>query len=269
VATPSGTSELEAFYSVIAPHYDRDYAVLSKSWTDFYTGLAVESGGPVLEAGCGTGRICLEIARRGIEVHGADISGAMLDRFRAKLAAEPDEVRRRITISHVDFRAADLNSKFALIISPGNVINSFADRDDQRAWLRNVRRHLLPQGAFCFDTFQPDYHRMLREFSKEHTDIETTDPSTGNTITRITRCTYGLEFQRFEVDMRWVTRDPSGNTVAEVSKSILQRWFTQAELLNLLELERFRVLDYWGNWDRSPFGEGSPEQIIRAVAVSG
>jgi len=43
------------------------------------------------------------------------------------------------------------------------------------------------------------------------------------------------------------------------------RWFTRAELENLLELEGFRITGYWGSFQREPFGEGSTDQIIRAT----
>jgi SAM-dependent methyltransferase len=255
-------SELEAFYEGVAPHYDADYALLFPRWTSFYLGLAQETGGPVLEAGCGTGRISIEIARAEIECHGVDVSAHMLDRFHQKLASEPESVRRRITITHADFRTAALDRRFALIIAPGNVMNSFIDRTDQRAWLRNVHRHLDRGGLFCFDTFQPDYVRMLNEFSQGIFDVDRIEEGTGHRIRRWTRCHHEFEFQRFLVEMRWTVQDAGGTIVSEQSKAIMQRWYTQAELLNLLELERFEVRNYWGDFDRMPFGPASPEQIV-------
>ena len=60
----------------------------------FYVGrLGRESGGPVLELACGTGRVLLAIARAGVPVTGLEVSPAMLDRCRDKLRAEPAAVR--------------------------------------------------------------------------------------------------------------------------------------------------------------------------------
>jgi len=260
-------SELQDFYEVIAPRYDADYALLFPRWTSFYLGLAKEVGGPVLEAGCGTGRIALEIARAGIDCDGVDISSAMLDRFRSKLAGEPESVRRRIAVTQADFRTASLDRRFALIIAPGNVMNSFIERDDQRAWLGNVRRHLATGGVFCFDTFQPAYGRMINEFAQGICDVDRVDEATGHRTRRFTRCRHEFEFQRFLVEMRWTVEDAAGTVLSEESKTIMQRWYTQPELLNLLELEQFEIRDYWGDFDRSPFAAGSPEQIVLCSAT--
>jgi SAM-dependent methyltransferase len=255
-------SDLESFYEAIAPLYDADYALLFPRWTSFYLELARETGGPVLEAGCGTGRISLEIARAEIDCQGVDISPAMLDRFNSKLAEEPEPVRRRIAITHADFRAASLNRRFALIIAPGNVMNSFIEREEQRAWLSNVRRHLAPAGLFCFDTFQPAYARMINEFAHGVWDVDRVDEATGNRTRRWTRCRHEFEFQRFLVEMRWTVEDAAGAVISEQSKSIMQRWYTQPELLNLLELEQLEIRHYWGDFDRTTFTTGSPEQIV-------
>ncbi len=260
-------SGLLSFYEVIAHRYDDDYAQLFPPWTTFYLGLARETGGPVLEAGCGTGRISIEIARAGIECHGVDISTAMLDRFQSKLSAEPEPVRRRIAITQADFRTEPLERRFALIIAPGNVMNSFPERADQRAWLSNVRRHLAPGGLFCFDTFQPAYDRMVKDFTQGVCDVDRIDQATGLRTRRFVRCSYEFEFQRFQVEMRWTMEDTAGIVVSEQSKSIMQRWYTQPELLNLLELERFEICHYWGDFDRNPFGAGSPEQIPLCAAA--
>ena len=259
-------SGLEQFYSVIAPYYDGDYDILARTWVTFYAALSVESGGPVLEAGCGTGRVSLEVARRGVCLHGVDISEAMLDRFRGKLADEPAAVRDRLAITRADFRYADIGERFPLIVCPGNVINSFIDRQDQRAWLRNARRHLAPAGALVFDTFQPDYARMVGDYSAGIVDVDRVDPKTGLRVRRRIKATYEFEFQRFLVDMCWTVEDASGSIISEQTGSIPQAWYTRPQIENLLELEGLRIVDYWGDFDRTPFGKGATHQIVRVVA---
>lgn len=256
--------ELEAFYDAIAPHYDGDYAgLLGGADIAFYTALAQDSGGPVLETGCGTGRVLLPVARSGVTVHGMDASAAMLERLRAKLDIEPADVRGRVTTTLGDIRSTELGARFALVFAAGNVLHSFLDRADQRAWFRNVRRHLAPRGSFCFDVFQPDYRRLLS--SEWIEDANYPDPATGGRTRRFTRCLHELEWQRFRVEMRWVKENAAGEIESEKSASVMQRWFTRGELENLLDLEGFHIADYWGSFAREPFGKGSPCQIIRAV----
>jgi SAM-dependent methyltransferase len=259
--------ELESFYGVIAPYYDQDYAgLLDCADIAFYRRMAEQSGEPVLEMGCGTGRVLLPVARAGIEAFGMDASEAMLGQFQARLAAEPADVRSRVSIVRGDIRSTDLGRRFPLVFSAGNVPHSFLERCDQRAWLANARRHLAPGGSLCFDVFQPDFRRLIAA-PEWVVDAERTDPRTGVRVRRFSRCQHEIEMQRFRVEMRWVTEDAAGRAISEESGTVMQRWFTRGELESLLELEGLHVADYWGGFAGEPFGPGSRAQVIRAVAA--
>jgi SAM-dependent methyltransferase len=265
----SNDLELDEFYRVIAPYYEEDYAsLLQGADIAFYRGLAEACGGPVLEMGCGTGRVLLPLARAGIAMHGMESSLAMLEQLRARLDREPASVRDRVALTRGDIRSTDAGCRFALVIAPGNVLHSFLERREQRAWLANARRHLAASGALCFDVFQPDYRRLLAAPDEWVQDVDRVDSRTGCRVRRLARCVHELEFQRFRVEMRWVTEDAAGRAVAEQSASVMQRWFTGGELENLLELECFRITGYWGSFAGEPFGKGSPAQIIRAVPMN-
>ncbi len=258
--------DLDAFYRVIAPYYDGDYADFHGGADIlFYTRLAKECAGPVLEMGCGTGRMLLPLARAGMEICGMDISLPMLDRLCARLRSEPADVRERVSVIHGDIRSADAGRKFALIYAAGNVPHSFINRADQRAWLRNARRHLAPGGALVFDLFQFEYERLLVPPDEWKQCVDRIDADTGRRIQCFYRCEHELEWQRFRVELRWVTQTESGDELSE-SASIVQRWFTRGEIENLMELEGFQITDYWGNFSGDAFGKGSPEQVVRAVA---
>src|SRR3954462_7335786 len=70
-----------------APFYDWENArTLGRRDVPFWRNLAVHAGGPVLELGCGTGRIALPLARAGVHVVGIDRSEAMLARARARVS---------------------------------------------------------------------------------------------------------------------------------------------------------------------------------------
>jgi SAM-dependent methyltransferase len=211
--------------------------------------------------------VLLPIARAGIAAYGMDWSVPMLERLRARLAQEPEAVRRLVAITRGDIRCADAGARFPLVIAAGNVPHSFLEREDQRAWLRNARRHLLPGGSLCFDVFQPNYKILTSGPDEIVQVIDRVDPRTGNRVRRYTRCEQEPEFQRFRVVMRWVEEDAAGNVVAENTATCMQRWFTNAELENLLELEGLRVAECWGSFTGEPFAKGASEQIVRAVAI--
>ncbi len=254
------------FFRAAAPFYDADYAALGRDAdVPFYVDVARESGGPVLEMGCGTGRILLPVARAGVRIHGIDLSADMLGRLEAKLAGELPEVRSRVSFAQGDIRTADAGGPFSVVTAPFGVAQLLLAREDQRAWLRNVRRHLRPGGALCFDVFQPNFSYLV-EPRGPYTDVDRTDPATGRRTRRIARTVPHNELQRIDVEFHWLVEE-EGRT-AETGATLQLRWFTRGELENLLELEGFEITDYWGSFSREPFGEGAAEQIVRAV-VSG
>lgn len=258
-------AELDAFYRTIASRYDDDYAeLIGEKDVAFYRRMALETGGPVLEMGCGTGRVLLPVARAGVQAWGMDCSVAMLEQLSARLALEPPEVRGRVTLKQGDIRETRLGRRFRFIFAAGNVLHSFLERREQRAWLRNVRRHLAPGGVFCFDVFQFDYRRLSAPADWVN-DVDRVDAATEHRMRRFCRIEQEPEFQRFRVEMRLLTEDREGRTVSDETSTIMQRWFTRGELENLLDLERFEITNYWGNFERDEFGRGSPGQIVRAV----
>ena len=257
------------FYRAIAPYYDADYAARYQGRDiRFYVDLAVECGGPVLEMGCGTGRILLPTARAGIPIHGLDLSGEMLAELRKALSREPADVQQRVSLAEGDIRSAFAGCGFALVTAPFRVVQHLLTRQDQRAWLRNAARHLAPGGALCFDVFQPDFSLLAAPRGPE-TELERDDPATGLRLRRTMRTRPRAALQLQEVHIEWRLEASDGTPVSTSSASLLIRWYTRGELENLLELEGFEITDYWGSFEREPFGEGSQEQIIRAVLSSG
>ena len=118
---------------------------------EWFAGLARRTGGPILELGCGTGRITVPIAQDGHHVVGLDHSGAMLER------AERRARRANVDVRWVegDMRAFSFNEAFALVFV---ALNSFLMLDPNDRWscLARVREHLAPRGRVAIDVFQPD-----------------------------------------------------------------------------------------------------------------
>ncbi len=85
------------FESALVEFYDVLPGYAGREDVRFYVDLALEVGGPVLELGCGTGRVLIPIARSGVSITGVDGSAGVLARCRSKLYAEPPGVRARVT----------------------------------------------------------------------------------------------------------------------------------------------------------------------------
>lgn len=261
-ATSNETMRLEDFYRISAEHYDADYRARGRvDDIPMYVEMAQKSGGPVLEMGCGTGRILIPIARCGIEICGLDMSDDMLRQLRKSLSHEPQVVQDRVRILHGDIRAARAPGEFALVTAPFRVTQHLLTREDQKAWLRNVRRHLRPGGELVFDVFNPDFAHMTGPRDR----LELERPAAGNAVLRrYSEFLARFDTQVLEITLTWAIEDKSGQRIYERKAQFEMRWYTRPELENLLELEGFEVLDFWGSFGREPFGAGSTEQVVRA-----
>lgn len=120
---------------------------------DYYVALAKDVGGPVLELGCGDGRILLPIARAGIEVTGVDSSDEMLGRLQKKLREEPLEVRHRIAMTCADLKDSHKLGwpESRLIIAPFNLLLHFHDPDDIVTLLQSIALLAAPDAILAFD----------------------------------------------------------------------------------------------------------------------
>lgn len=138
---------------IVARYYDLEHAGLTAD-VALYVELARGAHGPVLELGCGTGRVLAPLVRAGATVAGVDCSAPMLERARARLSASgvPPE---RWRLVHADARALQLPDRFALVLAPLDFLSYFPADADQRAVLAAVRRHLLPTGQFVVDLSFP------------------------------------------------------------------------------------------------------------------
>jgi SAM-dependent methyltransferase len=148
-AEPSPSSVEE----VVARYYDLEHAGLTADIA-LYAELARRARGPVLELGCGTGRIVAPLARAGATVVGVDSSAAMVARARARLAAQAVQPERARVV-HADARTLRLAERFALVLAPLDFLAYFPAPADQRAVLATVRHHLLPTGQFVVDVSFP------------------------------------------------------------------------------------------------------------------
>ncbi len=162
-------------------HYDLEYADHLED-IPYYIGLAQRVGGPVLELGCGNGRITLAIAQSGVEVHGVDANPGMLADLERKRHAQPDAVRSRLHVERGDFRQLSGPPRYPLVILPFNTIHHCRDHRDVLALLRGVREVLLPGGRFAFDMYLPFPELYARDPAQRYGERTFIDPRDGETI---------------------------------------------------------------------------------------
>ena len=246
-------------YGTVAPrYYDRVYSVLRDSSGDaeFYRRLAHESGGPVLEVGCGTGRILLPIARDGLPCTGIDASPGMLGALRAK---DPPARLRLIEAPMQDF---DLSpERFALVFSAFRAFQHLYTVEDQLACLACVRRHLRPGGVFAFDVFAPALDRIATANEPEHEECRFTQD--GEEVVLRTAIERDRVTQVQRVRMRWEWhRD--GRLARHEQIKIRMRYYFRYELEHLLARAGFTTIDLYGGFDRRPYDYVSGETVVVA-----
>jgi SAM-dependent methyltransferase len=148
--------DIDAIYRDGA-HYDR---LFGRGYVEFWLSQARISGGPVLELGCGTGKLSIPLAEAGFSVAGLDNSPALLQ----FAASKNDDVRW----IEGDMRGFELNERFALIMLPSNNLGHVHTPEDFAGCISSVRRHLQPGGAFVIDVFVPNLSLLLRDAEEEY-----------------------------------------------------------------------------------------------------
>jgi SAM-dependent methyltransferase len=142
------------------PWGDADLASLYDAFpfTDdlaFYAGLADIQGGPVLELGCGSGRVLVPLAHAGHQVVGVDTSPYMLALARDKLTSAGPEVAARVRLVQDDVRHLELSERFDLAIIAVKTFAYLITRHDQQRALAAVAAHLRPGGLLAIDLLNP------------------------------------------------------------------------------------------------------------------
>ena len=232
---------------------------------DFYVDLARRRGSPVLDLGCGTGRVAIALAEQGFAVVGLDLSAPMLriaERKRARLAPE---VARRLTFVQGDMTGFTLDQTFPLIITPARSFQFMLTPAAQRSALGAMRRHLRPEGALVLQLFDPRLEWCVPTPDAEGPSDRGTvrNPVTGLDV-RIEVIERAPDPMRQLIDelYRFTELDASGREVRVATERLVLRWTLRSELRLLAELEGFAVEAEYGG-----FRGGAPGYGIEQVWI--
>jgi ubiquinone/menaquinone biosynthesis C-methylase UbiE len=256
----------ESLYNFIAEYYDLSPIVTGRKDVDFYVSAAKEFGEPVLELGCGSGRVTLAIAQAGFRITGLDLSQKMLAQAEEKLAKLPDEVRSRVKLVQGNMSNFDLDQRFHLVIIPFRPFQHLLEVQRQLDCLAQVRKHLEPNGRLILDFFQTDARRMHDpEFLAERQAAEYFMPD-GRKVRLTERVTtFHRADQVNDVEMIYRVTHADGREERLVM-AFPFRYFFRYEVEHLLARCGFQVDETFGDFDRSALQDRSPEMIFVAKA---
>ena len=231
------------FGEEIAAHYDDPSdEMFQPAAIEPVVDLLVElaGDGPAVELGIGTGRIALPLAQRGLEVHGIDLSSAMVARLRAKPGGD------EIPVVIGDFATARAEGRFSLAYLVFNTINNLTTQDEQVACFENVAAHLEPGGQFVIEVGVPQLQRLppgetVRPFALTPTHLGFDEYDVAR---------QGLISHHYEqVDGFWR------------AASIPFRYVWPSELDLMARLAGMTLAERWGGWRREPFTSDSTKHV--------
>jgi SAM-dependent methyltransferase len=203
---------------------------------DFLAELA--GSGRALELGVGTGRIALPLARRGVPVHGIELSRAMV----AKLRAKPGGKEIDITIG--DFATAKVDSLFSLAYVVFNTIMNLSTQDEQVACFRNVAAHLEPHGHFVVEIMIPELQRL----------------PPGERFLPFAVSPQYLGFDEYDVAQQRLTSHHCYPGKGEYL-TFPGRYLWPSELDLMARIAGMSPRERWSGWQREPFTNGSTKHV--------
>ena len=243
-----------------AEFYDFAQPYRGRRDVDFYVALARECGGPVLEIGCGTGRILIPTAREGVEIVGLDNSEPMLSICGNKLLREAPEVQSRIELERGDMRRFDLGAAFSLVTIPFHAFHNMTTIDEQLSCLASIHTHLVEGGRLALDLFTPDLGRLANDDRAEQEEPFVMPD--GRRVARSHRVVSGdLSNQVQNVRLIYDITHANGRT-ERIEHAFPFRYFFRFEVEHLLARSGFEVEHLYGGFDKSPFGPKHPGELI-------
>lgn len=245
-----GLAVTDTFYGAMSDLYDT--TINETDDIPFYLSLAQKHsglGGRILDIGCGTGRILLQLLRNGFQADGLDISAQMLSLTKAKLQAANLET----ALYQGDMRALGnlgITAKYNLVIIPYCSMIYMLENSDRLAVFRGVY-NLLERGgvlAFDFDAGQNEIG-----ISKPWISLQTIDKDQARSILRIAQM-HGISHNlRSIAQITWLNTESQGKIVVSCEE---EASISVPHMQELLEEAGFSVTEIASDYHGQPYSGG-------------
>jgi SAM-dependent methyltransferase len=258
--TPDG----EAPYDDWADLYDKVYAYLDYD-IGFYRSQAEASGGPVLELGCGTGRVALALADAGFDVTGVDISPRMIAQANAKAAGLGLTSKASFVVGDMaDADPANVRAEgtFGLVCFPFRSFQSMLAVEDQREALQAAAAQLREGGLLALDTFAPDMEQLgdRRDEAIPFHIRDVDQPDGGNIVVWGQNLWDGVS-QVNSARLIVEELDSNGLSVARHFRDFDLRYTFRYEMEHLLELSGFTLEAVYGDFEGGEVTDQSDDLV--------
>lgn len=198
--------------------------------------------GPVLEAGIGTGRIAVPLAETGLSVFGVEISEAMVEQLRAKPGAD------KITVEIGDMNEVDFGCRFSLVYLAQGTFGSLLTVENQLRFLQSAQRQLTEDGRLVIESIEIEDSRFNHD---QHVTASLLD------VGHVVLTAAIREPEKQILSIQNILLSPHGIQLFPVKF----RYYTAAELDQMAAKAGLRLLDRYGDWEKSAYIAGQTQHI--------
>jgi len=226
----------------------------------FWQELARQSTGPILELGCGAGRVLLLLAQSGRPVYGIDNKRGVLALLRSRIT--PDQ-KKYTRVLQADTDAFHFDLHFGLIIAPCNTYSSFSNKTRRRT-LSGVHFHLHEDGVFALSLPNPTTLKHLTARSEPEVEEIFPHPLDGEPV----QVSSSWERSDRFITVQWHYDHllPDGG-IERSSTQIKHNLISTRDYLAEIRSAGFIINNTYGNYDWSPHRQDSPNLIILASKI--
>ena len=243
-------------FEAIAPFYDLDVHEHDDD-LPFYRQIAEMHGGNILELGCGTGRVAIDLTEVGASVTGLDISAAMLERARLRSVAADVEVEW----IEGDLLTFDLDRQFDVVLLPLGTIQHLTSASQIASAIERATAHLASHGALVVDIEAPhadDYNPgplpLIEHWTRPW-------PEGGGQVTKLVAVdvapSEALRYVTWHFDVQ-----PAEGPLTRVTSQFTLRTTTLGELELAGRLAGIEVVAAYGDYEFGPFEDGDPRLVV-------
>ncbi len=250
-----------AIYDPIAEFYDLEYQDFSDD-LPMYLEWAARTGGPVLDVGCGTGRVTFALAQAGFHVTGLDESEEMLTRARTRILSD-HLAASRVRLLNVPVQSFRDENRYRLAILTINTFGHFLKRRDQSAALHNLRRHLAAGGILIMDMTPPDLIALSQGASSLLLHWEKYDSSKKRTVQKwfAYQVDHAAQIQYYTINYDSIETD---GLVRRTSVAMPVRYTFRYEAELLLEEAGFSIKHLYGSYQMDSYDIAAERMIFVA-----
>lgn len=243
-------------YSVLSRYYDLEFDSFDAD-LDMYRQFVQTMGGPVLELGCGSGRVLRALVDLDVDLTGVDESASMLEIAR-------ERVGKHVVLEQQDMRyLVQPAAPYAIVFCAVNTFLHMQDSESQLLALQSINSVTAHDGVFLLDVLTPDPDYLASIDGRVEIELDT-ELADGSRLTKWTSRTHDLATQTIFTTAYYDTTAGDGALSRRIA-SYASRYIHLYEMEHLLARTGWDIVSIYGGYDLHPFDNSSDRMIVLAT----